>query len=56
MGPSGLKWVMYHDPFVPLELASFEHSAGGLDFLFSAAGRRQPRRIVDVVVPPLDGG
>lgn len=36
---NGLVWVMYHDPFVPLELALSEHSNGGLDFLFSLAIR-----------------
>lgn len=29
---------MYHDPFVPLELALSEQSGGSLDFLFFLAG------------------
>ena len=46
---------MYHNPFVPLELAFSEQGAGSLNLLFLAAGCWQPSRIGDLV-PPFDGG
>lgn len=56
VGHSGPIWVMYHDPFVPLELALSEQGDGSLDFLFFAArGLRVPRITVEAI-PPLYGG
>jgi hypothetical protein len=47
---------MYHDPFVPLELALSEQCGGSLDILFFAAGEPlETNEMVDVM-PPLDGG
>jgi hypothetical protein len=50
--------MMYHDPFVPLELALSEQSDGSLDFLLFAAGvllYYYPSTDT-AAIPPLDGG
>ena len=49
--------MVYHDPFVPLELALSEQGGGSLDFLlFGASVLLYYPRTVTAVMPPLDGG